>query len=89
MAKMTRRAMLWATSAGVAALSGAAAVLAGEQHAKQVEAAAPTTTGATASGSLVVSIRDVTKGEVHVLLGDQAFVTQNPGLVRQLLSMAH
>ncbi|GAC1397810.1 MAG: hypothetical protein NVS4B12_01370 [Ktedonobacteraceae bacterium] len=89
MAKMTRRAMLWATSAGVAALSGAAAVLVGEQRAKKVEAAAPTTTGATASAPLAVYVPDVTKGEVHVMLGEQEFVTQNADLVRQLLSMAH
>ncbi|GAC1392398.1 MAG: hypothetical protein NVS4B11_20000 [Ktedonobacteraceae bacterium] len=89
MAKMTRRTMLWATSASVAALGGAAALIANNERGKTVEAAASTTTGANANGPLAVFIPDATKGEVHVMLGEQEFVTQNPDLVRQLLSMAH
>jgi hypothetical protein len=87
MEKMSRRAMLWATSAGVATLSGVTAVLVGTQREKKAEAAAPTTTGATATGSLALYVKDVSKGRVSVMMGEQEVVLNNPDLVRQILKV--
>lgn len=89
MAHMTRRALLWTASAGVAALSGAGALLNGMQHREKASAAGSSSTGATMIGSLTVYIPDATRGEVHVLMGENEFVSQNPDFVRQLLNMAH
>lgn len=90
MAKMTRRAALVATSAGIATLTGVGAVLAQSQHTQQVHAAAApsTATGATATGSLTVFVKDVTKGQVSLMMGEREVVVQNAALVRQLLALA-
>lgn len=89
MAKMTRRTMLWATSAGVATLSGVAALVTGMQHHQKANAAAPTTAATAATGSsLVLFVSDVTQGEIHLMTGEREVVIQNAAMVRQLLSMA-
>jgi len=84
MAKMTRRSMLWATSAGVAALSGVAAIV-GTQREKKADAATVTTTGTTTTGSLTAYVQDVSKGRVSIMVGEQEIVVNNPVLVRELL----
>ncbi len=91
MAKMTRRAALMATSAGIATLTGVGAVLSQSQHPQKAHAAAAapsTATGATTTGSLTVFVKDVTKGEVSLMMGEREVVVQNPALVRQLLALA-
>jgi len=85
MAKMTRRSMLWATSAGVAALSGVAAII-GTQHEKKADAAAVTTTGTNTTGSLTAYVKDVSKGRVSIMVGDREVLINNPALVRELLN---
>ena len=91
MAKMTRRAALVATSAGIATLTGVGAVLAQSQHVQKAHAAAAapsTSTGATTTGSLTVFVKDVTKGQVSLMMGEREVVIQNAALVRQLLALA-
>lgn len=88
MAKMTRRAMLWATSAGVATLSGVAAVFVGNQHSARVEAAGLTSTGAATSGSLAAYVKNVQSGTVSILVGEREVIINNPDLVRALLKAA-
>ena len=88
MAKMTRRAALVATSAGIATLTGVGAVLSQSPHAQKAHAAAPSTaTGATTTGSLTVFVKDVSKGQVSLLMGEREVVVQNAALVRQLLAL--
>ncbi len=87
MAKMTRRAMLWATSAGVAAVTGAAALVAGKQL-QSAEAAAPTTNVA-ATGSLTAHIKDVSSGKVSIFMGEREIIVNNPALVHELLGSIH
>ena len=88
MAKMTRRAMLWATSAGVAALSGAAALVATNKSEQSAKAAAADTTGVTATAAMMVYVANVQKGTLSVSIGDREVTVNNPDLVRQLLSVA-
>ena len=89
MAKMTRRAALVATSAGIATLTGVGAVLSQSPHAQKAHAAAApsTATGATTTGSLTVFVKDVSKGQVSLLMGEREVVVQNAALVRQLLAL--
>jgi len=87
MAKMTRRAMLWATSASVAALSGAAALVAGNKSVHSAEAAASTSTGATTSGPMMIYVANAQKGTLSVSIGDREVTVNNPALVRQLVSI--
>ena len=84
MTKITRRTMLWTTSAGVAALSGVAALI-GVNQGKKADAAATTATGATATGALTVHIRSVRNGRVSIMMGEREVVVNNPALVRELL----
>ena len=84
MAKMTRRTMLWTTSAGVAALSGVAALV-GVNQGKKAEAAATTATGVTATGALTVHIKNIRNGRVSIMMGEREIVVNNPALVRELL----
>lgn len=88
MAKMTRRAMLWATSASVAALSGAAALVATNKSEQSAKAAAADTTGAAATGSMMVYVANVQKGTLSVSIGDREVTVNNPALVSQLLNIA-
>ena len=87
MSKMTRRALLWATPAGVATLGGVAALLTALKPQDKAHAAsANTSTAATATGSLTLYVRDVTKGEVSLFVGEREVVLQDPALVAQLVS---
>ncbi|GAC1432391.1 MAG: hypothetical protein PVS3B3_36940 [Ktedonobacteraceae bacterium] len=86
MAKMTRRAMLWATSASVAAVTGAAALV-GKQT-ESASAAAPSTTGIAASGSVTAYIADVKSGKISLLFGEKEVVINNPALVQQIVGAA-
>ena len=88
MAKMTRRAMLWATSTGVAALSGAAALVASNKSGHSAEAAAANSTSVTATGSMMVYVANVQKGTLSVSIGDREITVNDPALVRQLLNIA-
>ena len=68
MAKMTRRAMLWATSAGVAAVAGVTA-LAGKQL-QSASAAGSASTEVAASGSATLYIADVKSGKMSLMVGE-------------------
>ncbi len=87
MAKMTRRAMLWATSAGVAAVAGVTA-LAGKQL-QSASAAGSASTEVAASGSATLYISDVKSGKMSLMVGENEFVINNPTLVNQIMSSAH
>ncbi len=86
MAKMTRRTMLWATSASVAAATGIAALIAG----RKIESAdaASATTEVVANSSVTAYIADPRSGKVSLLVGEKEIVVHNPGLVQQILSAA-
>ncbi len=86
MAKMTRRAMLWATSTGVATLAGVAALVSSKQHSTSAEAAA--STGATASGSITAFVKDASRGTISVFQGEREIVVNAPDLVRALANIA-
>lgn len=94
MAKLTRRKMLWTSSASVATLGGVAALLAGVNH-QSASAAAPKTSSAaaqistSASGSMIAYVSDVTKGEVRLMMGEKEFVMQDSALVQHMLNSAH
>lgn len=88
MTKMTRRALLWATPAGVATLGGVAALLTTlKPQNKALAARAKTSTPAT--GALTLHVRDMTKSEVSLFVGEREIVVQDPALVTQLLSKFH
>ncbi len=84
MAKMTRRAMLWATSAGVAAATGVAALVAG-QKTEGAKAAAATTEVAVNS-SVTAYIADPKSGKISLLIGEKEIVVTNSALVQQILN---
>ncbi|GAC1365129.1 MAG: hypothetical protein PVS3B3_34480 [Ktedonobacteraceae bacterium] len=88
MAKLTRRAMLWATPAGIATLGGVAALLTTFKTQDKADAASAKTSAPT-TGSLTLYVRDVTKSEVSVFMGEQEVVIQDAALVNQLLSKFH
>lgn len=85
MAKMTRRAMLWATSAGVAAVTGVTALVAG-QKLESANAAAPATTAVSTTGSVTAYIADAKSGNISLMFGENEVVVHNPALVQQILS---
>ena len=84
MAKMTRRAMLWATSAGVAAATGVAALVAG--HNIESANAAAATTEVAVNSSVTAYIADPKSGKVSLLVGEREIVVNNPALVQQILN---
>lgn len=97
MAKLTRRKMLWTSSASVAALGGVAALLAGVNR-QTTHAAAPETSTSnsavqlptsSASGPMVAYVSDVTKGEVRLMVGEKEFVVQDAALVSHMVNSAH
>ena len=85
MAKMTRRAMLWATSAGVAGVAGVAALLAGEKT-MNANAAGTTSSEVATIGSATVYIADVNGDTLSILSGENEIIVHNAALVKQLLS---
>ena len=98
MAKMTRRKLLLTTSTGAVAVGGAAALFTGLRYegtkASAASAVAETTdavqlASSSSMGPLAAYVGDVTKGEVHIMLGQQEIIIQNPALVRQLLNSVH
>ena len=84
MAKMTRRAMLWATSAGVAAVAGVSA-LAGKQLTSASAAGATSSEVATGS-SATIYIANVNGDTLSILSGENEIVVHNAALVKQLIS---
>ncbi len=86
MEKMTRRAMLWATSTGVAALAGVAALVSTKSHA-QAEGATASTTGVTATGPITAFISDASSGKISVFQGEREIVVNAPDLVRALANI--
>ncbi len=88
MAKMTRRAMLWATSAGVAAVTGVTALVAGKQI-ESASAAAPASVEVATGGSVTAYIADVKSGKISLLFGEKEVVITNPALVQQIVSAIH
>ncbi len=98
MAKMTRRKLLVTTSTGAVAVGGAAALFTGLHYdgskASAASAVAETTDAtllpaSSSMGPLAAYVGDVTKGEVHIMLGQQEIIIQNPALVRQILNSVH
>lgn len=98
MAKITRRKLLVTTSTGAVAVGGAAALFTGLHYdgskASAASAVAETTDAAqlptsSSMGPLVAYVSDVTKGELHIMFGQQEVVIQNPALIRQLLNNVH
>ena len=87
MAKMTRRAMLWATSASVAAATGAAALIAGQKI--ENASAASSTYKVTASGPVSAYIANAQSGKINLLVGESEIVVNNPALVQQILNALH
>lgn len=87
MAKMTRRAMLWATSAGVAAVTGAAALIAGQKI--ETASAAPATSEVAMGGSVTAYIANAQSGKISFLVDEREIVVNNPGLVQQILNAVH
>ncbi len=84
MAKMTRRAMLWATSAGVAAVAGVSA-LAGKQL-TSASAAGATSSEVATSGSATIYIANVNGDTLSILSGESEIIVHNAALVKQVLS---
>ena len=86
MAKMTRRAMLWATSASVAAAAGVTALVAGEKV-RSVDAA-PAHSEIAAGASVTAYIANVSSGKISIISGDNEFVITNPALVQEIVNAA-
>ena len=82
MAKMTRRAMLWATSASVAAATGVAALVAGQK----IESANAAPAEVAVSGSVTAYIANAQSGKISLLVGEREIVVNNPALVQQILN---
>ena len=83
---MTRRAMLWATSAGVATVAGVAALVAGEKV--QSADAAPAHAEIAAGASVTAYIANVSSGKISIISGDNEFVITNPALVQEIVNSA-
>ena len=86
MAKMTRRAMLWATSAGVAAVAGVTA-LAGKEL-TSANAASATSTEVATGGSVTAYIADAKSGKISLTFGQKEVIITNPALVSEIVSYA-
>ena len=87
MAKMTRRAMLWATSASVAAATGVAALIAGQKI--ESASAAPATSEFAVKGPITAYIADTKSGKISLLVGEQEIIVNNPALVQEILNAIH
>jgi hypothetical protein len=86
MAKMTRRAMLYATSASVAAVAGVTALAGKQLH--NASAAAPANTEVSMSGSVTAYIADARSGKISLLFGEKEIIITNPALAQQIVSLA-
>ena len=83
MAKMTRRAMLWATSTSVAALAGAAALVANKQS-PSAKAAASVTEATVSNGPITAFVKDASTGTISVFQGEREIVVKSFDLVHAL-----
>jgi hypothetical protein len=98
MAKITRRKLLVTASTSAVAVGGTAALFAGLRYDGSMASAASLTSetantaqlaSSSSKGPLVAYVGDVTKGEVHIMFGQQEVVVHNPALVHQLLNSVH
>jgi hypothetical protein len=92
--RLTRRTLLFRTSAGAAAigaLAAAPALLGPRASAGAAErpiAPAPTTARAadhSAAGPIVAHVRDAGRGEIAIYVGTREVVIYDPGLVARLI----
>jgi hypothetical protein len=92
MTHLTRRGFFWKTSAGVATVSGLAAVFAARPQlatvATSVKAAATEQTATTLSEPLVAYVKDAASGLVSVMAGEREVLRTDPDLVARLLNAA-
>lgn len=86
--RVSRRSVLKRTAAGVAVAGGLAtlpgwALAATELSSHETDSPADATVP---TPPLVAYVRDASKGEIALLVGDQEIVCKNPSLVARLLS---
>ena len=91
MAKQTRRKFLKQSSIGVAAAGVAGGVLVAAPHLKAMAApsdAATVLSTASLSGPMMLYVRNLSKGEVGILVDTREIVYRDPDLVARLVKAA-
>ena len=92
MAKVTRRRLLKTTSIGAATVGMLAAGFSASPGLAALAAPAESSTtelsAASLSGPMLAYVRDLAKGEVGVLVGEQEIIYRDPDFVMRLLKAA-